>query len=157
MAKFKYRMQNILNIKQKLEDQAKMQYAAMRAKLTEEEQQLALLMSKKAAYFLEGKRIRENILNVRELKDNRNAIEKMNESIEQQQLQIRVAEKNLEIARVELQEVMTERKTHEKLREKAFDQFIQDINSQESKEIDQLTSYQYGKKLIEDNLRYKEA
>lgn len=157
MAKFKYRMQNILNIKQKLEDQAKMQYAAMRAKLTEEEQKLALLMSKKAAYFLEGKRIRENILNVRELKDNRNAIEKMNESIEQQQLQIRVAEKNLEIARVELQEVMTERKTHEKLREKAFDQFIQDINSQESKEIDQLTSYQYGKKLIEDNLRYKEA
>lgn len=157
MAKFKYRMQNILNIKQKLEDQAKMQYAAMRAKLTEEEQQLALLMSKKTAYFLEGKRIRENILNVRELKDNRNAIEKMNESIEQQQLQIRVAEKNLEIARVELQEVMTERKTHEKLRERAFDQFIQDINSQESKEIDQLTSYQYGKKLIEDNLRYKEA
>ena len=40
---------------------------------------------------------------------------------------------------------MQERKTHDKLKEKAFEQFVKDENARESKEIDELTSYSYGK------------
>ena len=37
MAKFQYRMQSILNIKLKMEEQAKMQFAQAQAKVNEEE------------------------------------------------------------------------------------------------------------------------
>ena len=40
MAKFRYRMQSILEIKKKLEEQAKNEFAAARAALNEEEDKL---------------------------------------------------------------------------------------------------------------------
>ena len=43
MAKFNYRMQGILNIKYKLEEQAKNEFAAANAALAEEEKKLAEL------------------------------------------------------------------------------------------------------------------
>ena len=52
-------------------------------------------------------------------------------------------EKTLEMARIELNRVMVERKTHEKLRERAFEEFKQEIAQAESKEIDELVSYNY--------------
>ena len=39
---------------------------------------------------------------------------------------------------------MQERKTHEKLSEEAFEDFKKEIGAQESKEVDELTSYTYG-------------
>jgi len=47
------------------------------------------------------------------------------------------------MARIELNRVMVERKTHEKLRERAFEEFKQEIAQAESKEIDELVSYNY--------------
>lgn len=41
---------------------------------------------------------------------------------------------------------MKERKTQETLREKAFEEFMQEENRQESKTVDELTSYTYGRK-----------
>ena len=47
-----------------------------------------------------------------------------------------------------------ERKTHEKLKEKAFQQFLMEEKKQESKEIDQLTSYTYGqRRSLEDRVQ----
>ena len=40
-------------------------------------------------------------------------------------------------------EAMVERKTHEKLKEKAFEEFKQELLHEESKEIDELVSYTY--------------
>lgn len=47
MAKFKYRMQNILAIKEKLESQAKMEYAQAKIHLNREEEILEQLKQKK--------------------------------------------------------------------------------------------------------------
>ena len=63
-----------------------------------------------------------------------------------QMMNVHAAEKNLEIARTELNRIMIERKTHEKLREKAFEEFKQELEHAESKEIDELVSYTYGQK-----------
>ena len=52
--------------------------------------------------------------------------------------------------RLQLQEAMQERKIQEKLRENKFEQFIRDENARESKEIDELTSYVYGKRSKEE-------
>lgn len=50
MAKFIYRMQNILNLKLKLEEQQKMEFAAARKRLDEEEDKLHLLFRRKEGY-----------------------------------------------------------------------------------------------------------
>ena len=69
----------------------------------------------------------------------------MKEAIKSQIVAIHVAEMNLEAARERLQEVMQERKTHEKLKEYAFDEYVKEVSAEESKEIDELVSYNYGK------------
>ena len=52
----------------------------------------------------------------------------------------------MEEVRLALQTAMQESKTQEKLREKAFEQFVKEENARESKEIDELVSYTYGRK-----------
>ena len=54
------------------------------------------------------------------------------------------AQKQVEITRDKLQEAMQERKTHEKLKENAFEVFKQEVAASESKEIDELVSYRHG-------------
>ena len=56
------------------------------------------------------------------------------------------AQKNLETARIRMQNAITERKIHEKLRENAFEKFVKEEAMNEAKEIDELTSYKYGLK-----------
>ena len=56
----------------------------------------------------------------------------------------------LEDARSRLEEAVKERKTHEKLKEKQFDEFVREENRSESKSIDELTTYTYGQKVTEN-------
>lgn len=146
MAKFIYRMQSVLDIKLKLESQAKMQFAAAKMRLDEEEEKLSVLFGRKAAYEEEGRKLRNHKLNVRDIRDNRTAISNMDSFIEEQKVRVAVERKNVEAAREELQEVMQERKTHEKLKEKSFEEYCLEENKKESKEIDELVSYTYGQK-----------
>jgi flagellar FliJ protein len=39
---------------------------------------------------------------------------------------------------------MQERKMHEKLKEKQFDEFLVELNASENKETDEVVSYQYN-------------
>ena len=146
MAKFVYRMQNILNLKLKLEEQQKMEFAAARKRLDEEEDKLHRLFRRKAGYEEEGRRLREDDLNVQDILDNRNALIQMDDYIAFQQIQVSKAEAKLEEERQKLQEAVQERKIQEKLRENAFEVFIREENARESKEVDELVSYTYGQK-----------
>lgn len=145
MTKFVYKMQNILDIKFKLENQAKTSYANARAKLEEEEEKLRILKAKRADYEESYRRILSDVLDIRELNFCVQGLEQMKDAIKNQIVEIHVAEKNLEAAREHLQEVMQERKTHEKLKEYAFDEYVKEVSAEESKEIDELISYNYGK------------
>ncbi|MCI9200858.1 MAG: flagellar export protein FliJ [Lachnospiraceae bacterium] len=146
MAKFIYRMQNILNLKTKLEEQQKMEFAAARKRLDEEEEKLDLLFRRKANYEEEGRRLREDSLNVQDILDNRNALIQMDDYIAFQRIQVSKAEDALEVERQKLQEAVQERKIQEKLRENAFEVFMREENARESKEVDELVSYTYGQK-----------
>lgn len=146
MAKFTYRMQSILNIQYQLETQAKMEFGRAQMKLMEEEEKLQGLSNRKEAYLEEGRRMRSDVLHVGDLKDNRNAVLIMDEMIEAQREQVAQAQKVVETARLKLQEVMQERKMHERLKEKAFGQFMQEENAAEGKAVDELTSYTYGQR-----------
>ena len=146
MAKFVYRMQSLLNIQYQLETQAKMELGRAQMRLTQEEEKLQGLIDRKTAYLEEGRRLRSSRLHIMDLKDNRNAMLIMDEKIEDQREQVKFAEKHVEEARNRLQEVMKERKMHEKLREKAFVEFVREEYAAEHKAVDELTSYTYGQR-----------
>lgn len=146
MAKFKYRMQSILNIKYQLENQAKMELGKAQARLMEEEEKLQIFIDRKEAYLEEGRQMRNRTLNVDDLRDNTNAMKIMDEMISRQREQVAQAEKAVEAARVKLQEIMQERKMHERLKEKALEQFMREENAAEFKAVDELTSYTYGQR-----------
>ena len=152
MAKFVYRMQNVLDIKMKMEEQAKASYAMRRMKLSEEEEKLASYRSRKTVYEDAYRQSEEGALNIREMNYYRSAVEHMNGMIKNQMLAVHVAQKNLEEAAKVLRNHMQERKTHEKLKEYAFDEFVRELNAQESKEIDELVSYTYGKSGNDDDI-----
>lgn len=144
MAKFIYRMQNILNIKYKLEEQAKQEYMAVQSRLNEEEAKLVSLQNRKESYFVEYRRLLQEKLDVLEIETCKNAIILMDEYIVNEKAVISKIQKELELAIQKMNEAMQERKIHEKLREKQFEIFLQELNQEEMKEIDQLISYQYN-------------
>ncbi|WP_075719331.1 flagellar export protein FliJ [Roseburia sp. 499] len=144
MAKFTYKMQNILDIKYKLETQAKTSFSIAAATLDKEEEKLAELNLRKWNYENEARKLVADKLDFQAIKVNRAAIENMKGAIRSQTLAVHVAQRNLESARKHLQEVMTERKTHEKLKEKAFDEFKKEIEKNESKAVDELVSFTHN-------------
>ena len=146
MAKFQYRMQSILNIKLKMEEQAKMQFAQAQAKLNEEEEKLQKLKDRKVLYETELKAKLQSKLDLRKIEELQNAVMRMDEFIAIQMREVDKAARLVEKERQKLAEVMMERKSHEKLKENAFEEFMQELNSAEGKEIDELTSYTYGQK-----------
>ena len=144
MARFLYKMQNILDIKLKLEVQAKIQFSVSVEKVATEELKLKGLYDDITIYEKEIVKLYEGKLNITELKRCINSIEIKKEQINLQNQEVNKAKKNLEVARIKLNEVMIERKTHEKLREKAMLRFLDEENKKEIKEIDELVSYTYS-------------
>ena len=146
MAKFIYRMQNILDIKLKMEDQAKASFAEANKELLNEEEKLEGLIRRREEYELEGQRLRLETLDVIKLKDNSRALQVMKDMIKAQEMVVSIARDKVELARRKLQVAMQERKTQEKLKENAFEEFKHELGSEESKEVDELTSYTYGQR-----------
>ena len=144
MAKFIYRMQNILDIKLKMEDQAKPSFAEANKELLNEEEKLEGLIRRREEYELEGQRLRLETLDVIKLKDNSRALQVMKDMIKAQEMVVSIARDKVELARRKLQVAMQERKTQEKLKENAFEEFKHELGSEESKEVDELVSYRFG-------------
>lgn len=146
MAVFRYRLQNILNIKQQLQTQAEMEFGLAQARLNEEEARLEKLIARKQGYIEEGRRMRLDDIDVVKLAENERSVKVMDEFIEGQRENVRLAERAVEAARAKLTEAMKEVKVQEKLREHAFEEFVEEQKAVESKEIDELVSYRYGQK-----------
>lgn len=144
MAKFKYRMQNILDIKMKLESQAKIAYGVANQKYLEEQKKLQEIVLRRASYEKILKESMMGKIDVRQVSHARADVNTMKTLMRRQMIEVHKAERVMEDARKALNEVMMERKTHEKLKEKAFEQFKEELKAEESKEIDQLVSYTYN-------------
>lgn len=150
MAVFRYRMQSILDIKLKMETQAKQEFAQAKLVLDGEEERLAQLVKQREFYEKQAEKLLKGKLDLLEISANKEALLKTEEYILEQTIRVENAKQLLEKARENLKEIMQERKVQETLKEKAFEEFLLEEKHQESKEIDQLTSYTYGQKLKAD-------
>ena len=147
MARFRYSLQNILNIKEKMETQAKQEFGAALAALSVETEHLERLQDRKRAYEEKSGSLLQGRLDLRAIEENKEALLKMDSMVAAQRIRVEKAKENVETAREHMADAMKERKMHETLREKAFEAFLQEENHAESKSIDELTSYTYGQKV----------
>ena len=143
-------MQNILNIKYKLEDQAKTEYMLANQILREEEEKLQKLKERKIGYEEEIRKLLQKNLQVERIKENQEAIVRMGEFIIEQMACVKEAQYQVDLKAEKWTELRKERKAQEKLKEKAFENFLQEENARESKEIDELVSFNYGKRQREE-------
>ena len=150
MSKFIYRMQNILNIKYKLEEQAKTEFMLANQILREEEEKLQKLRDRKSGYEEALRQLFKSHLEVDRIKENQEAVVRMEEFIIMQTACVNDARRQVEIKAAKLTELMQERKAQEKLKEKDFENFLKEENAKESKEIDELVSFTYGRKQREE-------
>ena len=144
MAKFIYKMQNILDIKNKLETQEKTSFAIEVQKLRVEEERLVRIRNEIEYYEDLIRDQGDKQINILEWKRCNEALEyKKNE--EKSQIQhIKLAEMNVDIARRRFNKVMIERITQEVFKEKAFEEFVKELNESEKKEVDELVSFTYN-------------
>ena len=146
MARFRFRLQNILNIKLKMETQARQEFANARKALDREEEHLAMLQRRGEEIQREGVELRSGVLVFHAIRDNETGRMLNEQRIREQQIVIKRARAVLEKARQNLEDAIKERKIYERLRERAFDEFMVEENRAESKVIDELTTYTYGQK-----------
>ncbi|MBE5950134.1 MAG: flagellar export protein FliJ [Lachnospiraceae bacterium] len=144
MAKFVYKMQSLLNIKEKLEEQEKTAYGLAKAALNEEEEKLAILIAKKNRYLEEKRRKMSELLDVLELARLEQAIYSTELLINDQVLVVKRAEKAVALAQIRLENAMKERKIQEKLREKALEEFKKEEEAKEQQEINELVTFRFG-------------
>ena len=144
MAKFIYKMQSLLNIKEKLEEQEKTAYGLAKATLNEEEQRLAEFVAKKNRYIEEKRVEMSSSIHVQELTLLEHAIKSMEYRVEEQVLVVKRAEREVMLAQARLENAMKERKIQEKLKEHALDEFKLELEAKEQQEINELVSFRFG-------------
>ena len=145
MAKFVYKMQSLLNIKMKMEDQAKSAYSLARTALNEEEAILQSFITKKSDYVEEKRQKMSAAIHIRELTQLEYAIKSMDYKIAEQILSGKQEEKNMQLAQAKLENAMKEHKIQEKLKEHAFEEFLKEMDAADQKEINELVSFRFGK------------
>lgn len=144
MARFRFSLEHILNMKEKLEEQAKNEYAQANARLLTEQEQLELLQQRRDIAEKDLRTVLTENLAVLEIRRKEDALEQIKMYVMQQLLTVKRYEKEVEVAREKLTEAMKERKTFEKLKEKALESFLKEEQRTEQKEVDELMSYKYG-------------
>ena len=152
MARFVYKMQSVLNIKQQTENQTKMEFAMAQAELNQQLDILEEYIKRKAAYIQEAEELRnEDSLKLQDILDNQYATAQMDVMIKHQSAVVEQYQQKVEKVRVKLTRNIQERKMQETLRDKAFAEFVEEQKQEEAKENDQRTSFTYGQRQKENN------
>ncbi len=151
MARFVYKMQSVLNIKQQTENQTKMEFAVAQAELNKQLDILDEYVARKENYLKEAEALRnDDSLKLQEILDNQYATAQMDVMIKQQSAVIKQYEDRVEQVRIKLTRNIQERKMQETLRDRAFSEYLEEQKQEEAKENDQRTSFTYGQRQKEE-------
>ena len=139
--KFKFRLQVVLEYKQRIEDEEKKKFAKVMQKLQEAEKHLQFLINTRE---IKKNEMREKMsvgsLNVYELQMYHLHIDKLSKDIVKQKEVIKEIEKEVEEQRQRLIAAAREKKVYEKLKEKKLEEFKKELEAEERKFIDELAS-----------------
>ncbi len=144
MAKFVFRLQTILGLKQKLEDQKKLEFGKAVKKLEIEKQHKIELENEKDDCIIGLRNKINTVVAPVEIKQYENYIDFMKKKISEQAIVISIEEKYVEKKRLELIESIKERKMLETLREKDYENYLKEEQQREQKVVDEIVSFKYN-------------
>lgn len=143
---FKFRLQNILDYKQKREDEEKEKLAKLMQALSAEEKVLSNfqhMLAREKEEYREKQRV--GTLNLDELKMYHAYIKKIENDIVFQTQKIQKLKVEIENQRQQLLKATQEKKVFEKLKDKHHEDFVKEIEEEERKMIDELATVRYKK------------
>ena len=144
MKKFKFRLQNVMDLKEKREDEAKRNYAIILGDFQKEKDKLGSLVQSLVLFNVEFEdKISKNPENISCYYQYR---EKLNEDIHAQRVVLDKTAQKLETAKKELMDVRKERKKIERIKEKDFEKYIETAKKIEQNFIDEIATEKFNEK-----------
>ena len=95
MARFRYSLQNILNIKEKMETQAKQEFGTAQAALNVETEHLERLKERRREYEEQSAGLLKGKLDLRAIEENKEALLKMDSIVATQAIRVEKAKENV--------------------------------------------------------------
>lgn len=146
MARFRYSLQSILNIKEKMETQKRQEFATAQIVLSEQQEKTLALRNRLSECENRARDLLCGTLDFMEIQENKALQLSLENHLKEQLAEEKKAEEKLERVKREMVSARMERKTYETLREQAFREFIEEENKAESRVVDELVSYTFGQK-----------
>lgn len=146
MARFRFRLEVVLEHKQRLEDQAQLELAKAQALQVREEQRLQELLDSETAAFAELERQRfMGRLDIEALQMGMTYLDVLKTQILRQSQVVERVRRNTDAKREQLVGFMQERKALEQLRDRQKKDFIREENRREAIESDDMVVMRYAR------------
>lgn len=143
MAKFQFRLDNVLSIKEKFEEQKKMELYQANQALNIEKQKLNTLIKLRNDNNNVFRNKVEKTIKVRDIREHNKSCNFYNKSIVGQNDKIEKVSNQVDTIRSELNTALIEKKIYEKLKDHALEQYYIEQNISEQKIVDEIVSYKY--------------
>lgn len=146
MARFKYAMENILNIKTKIEEQKRMELGRAIAaynQAVETRQSIRRQVDAIREEFSQSTGIK---LTAERLVEMNRRVSYYERSLKSQELEVIRRSKVVDTKREALKHALEEKKIQEKLKEKALEKFVEEEKATEQKHLDEVVGYRYATK-----------
>lgn len=144
MAKFTFRLQSYLGVKEQLEEMKKNEYGIALRRLEEEKERKRLLDEELAENVFLFKKALTTTIAMIEIRRYNNRIELLKVWITEQEERVETAKRQAEQKRLELVEAMKERKALETVRERSYEEYLEEEKKAEQVVVDGIVSYQYS-------------
>lgn len=151
---FKFRLQKILDIKEKEEDEKKNSAAIANNEVVKAKIQLEQLQDEYRQKGIERTEKNEQGCQLSEIMDINAYINHLYKRIEDKKQEIIKLEHEAEKRRREYIETKKSRKTYDNLKDRKYQRFLEEEQKQEAKIIDQIVSYSYTRKKNKQKATY---
>lgn len=146
MAGFKFRLQTLLKLKEQFEKNAKNELGVAIMKLEEEKSKLRVIEDNIDITTNDFREACSGVIRPEKIKDLKTYLEHLQLARDKQKENVKRQQKNVDIIRERLVEIMKERKVLENLKEKDFQEYLKEEAKKEQQQVDELVSYKRASK-----------
>lgn len=145
MAGFAFKLNGLLKVKEKIEEQKKIELGKALSSLSYEEEKLNEIKNRRVQVIESQREAVKNVVNIANYTQMNNFIKQLDKQEQHQLVKIKQAEIIVNERKEELMEAMKERKSLEKLKENEQIAYNKEVLMKEQKIVDEIVSYKYNK------------
>lgn len=144
MARFRYSMENILRIKERLEEQKRMELGQAMVVLQAQQNVQLALEHKLQNYLDDFYSKQKRVVNGAMLQNMSKQVAYYEGVVKKQKTIVVKAQEDVGLKREVLKKALEERKIQEKLKEKALEYYIEEQKLKEQQTLDEIVGYRYA-------------